>query len=89
VHYLWILSIAKGLDTDQIHSVLGLDTDDIEPTEGNQTRDLWKLSCWEMARDVSGSSGYWVVRFDHPLCSIFFGEIPSVCSPCIPVHSMM
>ena len=32
---------------------LGLDTDDIEPTEGNQTRDLWKLACWEMAREVS------------------------------------
>lgn len=33
-----------------------MDTDDIEPTEGNQTRDLWKLACWEMGREVSATN---------------------------------
>ena len=26
--------------------------DTLEPVEGTASRDLWKLSCWEMAKDV-------------------------------------
>ena len=28
--------------------------DSVKHVEGNMTRDLWKLSCWEMARAVRG-----------------------------------
>ena len=27
--------------------------DDLDIVEGNLSRDLWKASCWEMAKDVS------------------------------------
>ena len=26
--------------------------DTLEPVEGTASRDLWKLSCWELAKDV-------------------------------------
>ena len=28
--------------------------DELEPVEGNIGHDLWKMSCWEMAKDVRG-----------------------------------
>ena len=27
--------------------------DELDIVEGNLSRDLWKASCWEMAKDVS------------------------------------
>ena len=49
-------------------TVLSLDviTDDLDPVEGNVTRDLWKISAWELANDVSGVFIYTVCVLTMP-----------------------
>ena len=55
---VWIYEIeghiaSVGSFKGMLYVCIDLVNDEIEAIEGNQTRDLWKLACWEMARDVS------------------------------------